>query len=310
MLAEHREDLEWWCSSMQRWNGRAVLPQPVQAQLVTDASHVGWGAHLQHHTTQGFWDSHMSNKHSNVREMVAVLLAMKAFRPFIAHKSVQVLSDNITTVAYINHMGGPIKELTNIAKQIWLQAFQYQTTITAKHLSGVLNVQADDLSRQTDKFEWMLSKPTFKMLDSMWGPHTVDRFASALSTQLPRYNSRYLDPNGMPVDALAQIDWAEENNFVNPPMRLLDRVLQIIAAQGAHATVIAPWWPAQTWFARLRAMAITTPVRIYKRAIVQLNPAVPEPLRNKRWNLYAWRICGNSRHYDKDGLFWQHREWN
>ena len=115
----------------------------------------------------------------------------------------------------------------------------------AKHLSGCLNTQADELSRLTDKYEWTLAEPMFHYLDRLWGPHTVDRFASALTTRLPKYNTRFLDPNGMPTDALAQTDWHHENNYVNAPFRLIKDVLTTVKNQRAHATIVAPWWPAQ-----------------------------------------------------------------
>ena len=223
-------------------------------------------------------------------------------------KTVQVLSDNITSVAYLNHMGGTVKELTLIAKLIWKLALDNKITLISKHLSGKSNTRADQLSRVKDKHEWMLSRPAFRMLDSVWGPHTVDRFASATTRQLPVYNCRYLDPNGMMVDAMAQRDWHEENNFVNPPFRMLSSVLSLIQEQKAHATVIAPWWPAQPWFRTLLDMAITTPIRIFQSAIIQTNEAVPEPLRNLKWKIFAWRICGNVEHFQNTGMYHRHHD--
>ena len=179
------KDLEWWYNSLETWNGKTILPSEIDGQLVTDASQIGWGGHYGKQITQGFWDQTMSQKHSNIREMMAVLLSLRAFAPHLRNKTVQILSDNITTVAYINHMGGPMDDLTNIAKLIWAEAIQNNITLVAKHLSGRLNTQADGLSRAIDKHKWMLSRPLFQYLDSVWGPHTVDRFASAISTQLP-----------------------------------------------------------------------------------------------------------------------------
>ena len=118
---------------------------------------------------QGFWDIEMSQKHSNIRELMAVLLSIRAFRSHIENKTIQILSDNVTTVAYINHMGGPIEELTDIAKLIWAEAVQYNITIVARHLSGKLNTLADGLSRAVDKHEWMLARPLFLCLDEVWG---------------------------------------------------------------------------------------------------------------------------------------------
>ena len=183
----------------------------------------------------------------------------------------------------------------------------YNITIRARYLQGQKNQVADKLSRRLDHHEWMLARSMIAYLDSLWGPHTIDRFASALSTQLPKYNTRYLDPNGMGIDALAQLDWGLENNYVNPPIRLLKSVMNIIRNQKAEATVIAPWWPAQTWFQDLKNMSVCPPVRVSNRAVIPLNPAIPEPWKNRRWKIFAWRVCGNLEHWNLDGLYVQHR---
>ena len=122
----------------------------------------------------------------------------------------------------------------------------------------------------------------------------MDRFASMCTTQLVRYNSEYLDPYTEAVDALAQVDWREENNFVNPPFRLLDRVLDVVQIQETSATIIAPVWLALSWFRRLVTMSVQPPIPVPNRenAILQIGPRIPEPLRNRLWWLYAWRICG------------------
>jgi hypothetical protein len=39
-------------------------------------------------------------------------------------------------------------------------------------------------------------------MDSLFGPHTIDRFASVLNTLLPRYNAKWLDPSCEAVDGL------------------------------------------------------------------------------------------------------------
>ena len=49
--------------------------------------------------------------------------------------------------------------------------------------------------------------------ENMWGPHTMDRFASLSTAQLQTYNSRYLDPWTSGVDALAQTDWSKHNKL-------------------------------------------------------------------------------------------------
>ena len=37
------QELEWWQSELQHWNGKSVIPQKHQHILTTDASGLGWG---------------------------------------------------------------------------------------------------------------------------------------------------------------------------------------------------------------------------------------------------------------------------
>jgi hypothetical protein len=54
-------------------------------------------------------------------------------------------------------------------------------------------------------------------------------------TLLPKYNSRFRDPHTSGVDALGQNDWHQENNYVNPPFRMLARTIRHIISQKAEA---------------------------------------------------------------------------
>ena len=47
----------WWYNSLERWNGKVILPSEIDGQLVTDASQIGWGGHYGKEIAQGFLDS-------------------------------------------------------------------------------------------------------------------------------------------------------------------------------------------------------------------------------------------------------------
>ena len=117
-----------------------------------------------------------------------------------------------------------------------------------------------------------------------------------MTAQCRQYNSLYWDPHTQGIDALTQSDWRTQNNFVTPPFRLLSRTLDVIEEQGAVATVIAPLWKGQPWFLRLKAMSVSHPIPLPNLSHV-FKSVVPgtmvEPLRNKNWKMFAWRICGN-----------------
>jgi ribonuclease HI len=289
------QDLKWWMTALHSWNGVAIIGSPVDLQVETDASGIGWGVSFGDKKAQGLWTKHLAYQSSNYRELFTVLMALKTFKEEFRGKNIQILSDNVTTVAYLNHMGGPYKDLTDLARVIWLECLQNRTNIVSRHLRGLLNTRADHLSRLIDKFEWRLHPRLFRMLDVMWGPHTIDRFASLTTTHLARYNSRYCDPNSVGVDALAQKDWHTNNNYVNPPFRLIPEVLKVAKEQKALVTIIAPWWPAQPWFQELRRLSIRPPVRLpntWRSVLPMTTLIVPEPLLNRKWKLYAWRIDG------------------
>ncbi len=290
---EAKQDLSWWAQYVTRWNFKPVVVRPIEVQITTDASHLGWGAVCNDQEALGQWNYRLSQKSSNHRELMAILMALRTFLCEIKDKSVQIRTDNMTAMAYIMNKGGPSVELTDIAKAIWALAFKHNIEVEVRHLSGVNNAQADRLSRVFDRFNWMLHPGLFRILDMKWGPHTVDRFADSQNSQLPRFNSRFMDPYAEAVDALAQTNWAEENNYINPPFCLLPRVMEKIKQSGASATVIAPLWRSQPWFHQMMKMLKAPPLRIPKtsQAIRFMGPN-PEVFQNRGWKIFAWRLCG------------------
>ena len=293
------EDLNWWVQSLDSWNGRLLLP-PAQfdLQLLTDASESGWGAVLSRpagRTASGFWCPTVSGESSNYRELFAVYLALLSFESSLGGRKIEILSDNITTVALINKFGSSDTRLDALARAIWSFALEHNMMLAAHHISGVCNTESDALSRMPLRHEWCLHPAVFRQLECMFGPHSIDRFASFTTALLPIYNSRFDDPGTAGVDALGQADWGQHLNFVNPPFRLIPRVLDVVEAQRAEATLIAPLWPGQPWMARLRRLSVAPPLRlppVTRTCLPVLPLQVIEPHRNTGWTLCAWRISG------------------
>ena len=92
----------------------------IDAQISTDASVYGYGGCLDgKFQCSGLWDNCVASKPSNYRELFAVILSVESFADVIKDSTVQNLSDNISTVAFINHLSGPSKELSNLAESLW-----------------------------------------------------------------------------------------------------------------------------------------------------------------------------------------------
>lgn len=286
-------ELRWWADALQTWNGAPLRVRTVDCQISTDASGTGWGACLGEAKASGLWTTWVSHMPSNFRELLAVAQAIKSFGPRLQHLCVQVLTDNITTVACINKLYSPSSQMGQLAQSVWVEANKWNIELRAKYLAGKLNTEADALSRITSPYEWKLNPRVFNKLDRRWGPHTIDRCASLMTTQLPSYNSLFHDPHTKGVDCLAQQDWALHNNYVNPPFWLIPQILSVIQAQQAEATIIAPMWPAQPWFQTLVDLVVDWPMPVVNTSKnIQALLTVPEPRKNVLWKLYAWRISG------------------
>ena len=286
-------DLQWWLDELEHWNGLVLNIAVPDAQIITDASPWGYGAVYDSLKASGFWTRSVSSRCQNYREMMAVLVAIEIFSELLRHKHVQIVTDNMSAVAYINSGGGPSRQLTLLARAIFFKAARLKACVSATWRAGSAIAHVDYLSRLSPKYEWSLSDDAFQMLEVMWGPHQVDRFASATNAKLPLFNSRYWEPGSLGVDALAQ-DWSKENNYVNAPFRLLDAVVEKISRCKAIATVIAPYWPSQPWFHCLRSMLVAPPLRIPLKAVRSAWP-MAEVVKNSHWRIYAWRVSGNRR---------------
>ncbi|WAR12344.1 hypothetical protein MAR_026524, partial [Mya arenaria] len=155
-------DLQWWFDSVLHWNTHVVVDRNIEAQLVTDASKTGWGAWIQDLQAQGFWNGRVSQSSSNFRELFAVLMTILSFKKKIHGKHIQVLSDNITTVAFLNGMGGSVTSLDKIVRTIHLEAIECNIHLSARYISGRKNWKADYLSRIKSTYEWKLHPALFR----------------------------------------------------------------------------------------------------------------------------------------------------
>ena len=101
------------------------------------------------------------------------------------------------------------------------------------------NQVADYLSRVVDEDDWMVPPMIFHHLDSLWGPHTVDRFANVNNRQLERFNSRFWDPETEAVNVFT-VNWRDDINWWCPPVGLVPRLVQHASKTKAVET---SFWP-------------------------------------------------------------------
>jgi hypothetical protein len=109
------------------------------------------------------------------------------------------------------------------------------------------------MSREADIGGWHLNP----RIDSLWGPHSIDRFAAHGNTQHPHYKAHWRDPTSEAVDCLHLPNrlWTSETNWCNPPWTLFPDLVRKLRQSGAEATVITPYWPAKQWYQLLSELS-------------------------------------------------------
>ena len=180
------ETLQWWLHTPNLMSGVPFSDPVPEMTIVTDASSYGWGGHLGDQTASGTWQPQEKSRHINWLELQAVWLTLQHFLPQLGSTVVEVLSDNMTTVSYINKQGGTHSlSLCRLALDLWEWCDEHRIVISAVHLAGESNILADALSRGNYcPTEWTLHRLTFESLWQVWERPFVDMFALAKNAQL------------------------------------------------------------------------------------------------------------------------------
>lgn len=288
------EELRFWRDQLQNYTSHGMIPAQFTTTLHCDASDDGWGAHCHAASAFGYFDPDLCAPHtsSTYRELMGLLHAIKTpeIVEVIRNQRARFILDSSAAVFNLNNGGGPKPDLAQLVKEIWAQCVRIGVDASAEWVSRSKNEYADTLSKYRDRADWMLNRSLFSALDRRWGPHTVDRFASAHNAQCLRFNSRYHDPHAEATDAFRQ-DWSRENNFCNPDFNDLDRVLAHAYEHYAVMTVIFPRWESATWFIPIVAAAseiVALPA--FNRTFIPGPRSAQTVLNAPSWDVWAARV--------------------
>ena len=221
--------------------------------------------------------SHLRSASSTLRELFGVDAAMTALAPLLRGGRHKVVMDNLGCVFIMGGVvppfaaggkqwgefvsgGSPHPELQRLALHLLDLQVEHGFSLTFVWVPRDLNVRADYLSHVSEMrhHHYSLLEECFAYLDGLWGPHTIDRFASADNCQplcpphSGRFCAQYFHPDAEWVDALS-LPWGTENNWVFPPPHIVGEVVSHIRACRASATLICPDAPWAPWWSSLRS---------------------------------------------------------
>ncbi|KAL0179586.1 hypothetical protein M9458_025028, partial [Cirrhinus mrigala] len=235
-----RQTLSPWTDIMFLRSGVPLEQVSRHIIVTTDASKTGWGATCNGQAASGVWTGPRLFWHINCLELLAVLLALRRFRPMIQGKHVLVRSDNTATVAYINHQGGVRSfRMSQLARHLLLWSQHRLKSLRATHIPGEANRMADSLSRQVSLGgEWRLHPQSVQLIWDRFGQAQVDLFASPESTHCQLWYGLTEAPLG--IDALAH-NWPRGRlKYAFPPNLVLGPGAPGINPSLAHSSEEGP----------------------------------------------------------------------
>jgi hypothetical protein len=283
MSQSAKEELNWWMKFVIQKNGLPIQNLPFSRPdltIYTDSSETGWGVSSPTLQTFGFWTKDEQVTSINVRELKAIFFALKLHAEKYRGRHIEIFSDNTTALKYTKKSGRTSSMLLqDLAVQIQDICNQFHLHVTYHHIPGVDNIIADQLSRVSTNplYEAALPWTTFHKLQRLWGPMTVDAFASRQNNKLPTFWSLRPDPEAQDTDALQQ-NWPNQGLHLFPPWKLIPRVLQKLKLQKTKSAIlISPYWPTQHWFPLILQMKHLAPPFLFKMG---------------KWTMTAGRLSG------------------
>lgn len=148
----------------------------------TDASSTGWGATWNEVVpARGFHDKARRDLHINLLELGAVRLGLLSFVNFLKdiETIVRLVTDSRVVMHVVNNGSSRSKAVMRELRRLKAVCASLGVQLRAEYLPSALNLYADKLSRATDNTDWSLRAATFRRLDRLYGPHTIDLCATA-----------------------------------------------------------------------------------------------------------------------------------
>ena len=243
------DDILWWEGNVKSQFSN-LIRQPPSMYLNTDSSLRMWGATTGSTSTGGNWNSLEALEHINVLEMKAFLFGLQALCSFIQNSHIRIRTDSSTSVCYVNARGGCKSwKMNALAKEMWTRALDNNSLLSAEHIKGKDNIEADSLSRNQDNSsEWSLDSEVFINIISFFKFFpTIDLFASRINNKLERFVSWQPDPSAVFTDAFVK-SFNGEYFYASLPISLVTRFLKEVEFEELEGIIIVTCWSTQSFF--------------------------------------------------------------
>lgn len=153
LSAWEKEDLDWWNTLLQEWNGRSLFLFPkwekAPDMFVTSdaAGSIGFGAFYNDESFAERWPAEAAPLNIAIKEMIPIVVAANLWGNGWQRKRIAFKSDNMAVVFCLRNGTCNEKHLAFLLRELSLLAVKNNFTFTAIHIPGRENRKADALSR-------------------------------------------------------------------------------------------------------------------------------------------------------------------
>ena len=169
-------EVQFWKDSFKDRHGQPIWKTNPKRNVISysDASDSGWGGHcvsVAGTEAADSWSEVESKESSIWRELRGTRLVLMSVVDKLAGKTVRHRTDNMK-VEHILKVGSPKPKLHLEAVAIYTLCRQNNIHLEPEWVPREFNQEADALSRQADRVDYMLNPNHFAALDILWGPHS------------------------------------------------------------------------------------------------------------------------------------------
>ena len=164
---------------------------------------------------QGNWSEREQSFSCTWRELKALVNMLEGFRCRSLGRTVSWYTYNQAVPLKVN-VGSRKPQLQLLAKQTAEICSSLGIELYASWIHRAENGRADTISRFLDKDDWYISYEIFAWLNIIWGPFTVDCFATCYNRHVGRFSSLFCQSGTEAINAFT-VDCPGENNWLVPP---------------------------------------------------------------------------------------------
>ena len=253
-------ELDFWLKNIEKLNGASLFPTvstaTIEFSLYPDASNVGCTTVLTPMPNQSklvvnrMFDKDKILSSSTERELLGVLHSITQLRHVLRGCSVDWFTD-AQNVARIVKRGSKKPYLANIAIAIYHIVTKLQINLNVIWIPRDQNQEADFWSRVRDFDDWEVTKVWFNKICKYFDfKPTIDQFANFKNRKLNKFNSKFYHNRANAIDSFTQI-WAEERNWVVPPVFLINKALDYCKTCKAEMVIVFPKWKSGVFWPKV-----------------------------------------------------------